>query len=249
VTCDQITAALSQMQCEETPDGFRVLTHCLYPNFEQVAVYVQTHLDGFLVHDAGDGFDLAFLEGRSPSALKAHMREFAALYGVDSDGRRIFGRAMTPEWLPNVLLAVANASSSAVNALVSDGLADASSDESDELVERAYTALREAFTDKQVNRRVKRRGRTGRLYTFAFGVAIGSRTALVDTVTPNQISIASRFTSFSEVGVRSLGGAFLAHARPIPNEDAALLAEVADVVPLESLSASVQRRITEAAVH
>jgi len=247
VTCDLITAALSQMHCEETADGFRVVTHCLYPNFDQVAVYVQKHLDGFLVHDGGEGFDFAFLEARNPTALKAYMREFAALFGVDSDGHRIYGRAMSPDWLPNVLLAVANAAAAASSAVVSPGL-DVQSDESQELAEQTYAQLRQAFSDKEVHRRIKRRGRTGRLYTFAFGVSVGSQSSLIDTVTPNQISVASRFTSFSAVSARTLGGAFLTHDRPIPNEDAALLAEVADVVPIEALLASVQRRMSATAI-
>ena len=243
MTCDLISAALSDLQCEETREGFRVLTHCLYPNFEQVAVYVQKHLDGFMVHDGGEGFDFAFLEARNPDLLKAYMRDFAALYGVDCDGHRIFGRAMTPEWLPNVLLAVANAASCAANA--SAGSENAQSDESEEIVEKAYSVLRQAFTEKQVRRRVKRRGRTGRLYTFAFGISEGPKSSLVDTVTPNQLSVASRFTSFSAVSARSLGGAFLTHTRPIANEDSALLAEVADVVPLEALLASIERQMSE----
>lgn len=245
MTCDLITAALSDMQCEETSEGFRVLTHCLYPNFEQVAVYVQNHLDGFMVHDGGEGFDFAFLEARNPNLLKTYMREFAALYGVDCDGRRIFGRAMTPEWLPNVLLAVANAASAAATAVLSSASDEVQSDESEEIAEKTYGVLRQAFTENQVHRRVKRRGRTGRLYTFAFGISAGPNSSLVDTVTPNQLSVASRFTSFSAVSARSLGGAFLAHIRPMANEDSALLAEVADVVPLDALLASLERRMGE----
>src|SRR5690606_31938936 len=91
----------------------------LYPNFEPIAVYVQRHGDGFLVHDAGEGYDLAFLEARNPNLLKGHMREFAALYGVDCDNHRIFGRAISADWLPNVIMAVANAAAAASNALVS----------------------------------------------------------------------------------------------------------------------------------
>lgn len=235
--CDTIISALSDLQCRETAEGARVLTHCLYPNFEQVAVYVQSHLDGFLVHDGGAGFDFAFLEGRNPTNLKTHMRDFASMYGVNSDDHRIFGRALTPEWLPNVVMAVANASSTAVNALVS-----ARADQEDrEFREQAYEALRDAFTSDNVARRVKRRGRTGRLYSFAFGVLFRDQVALVDTVTPSPISVSTRFTSFSAVSARDSGGAFLTYSKPLTGADAALLSEVADVVPLQALIASIER--------
>lgn len=235
--CDTIVSILSNLQCHETAEGACVLTHCLYPNFEQVAVYVQSHLDGFLVHDGGVGFDFAFMEGRNPTALKTHMREFASMYGVDSDDHRIFGRALTPEWLPNVVMAVANASSTAVNALLSARVEQ----DDREFREQTYEALRDAFTSDNVIRRIKRRGRTGRLYSFAFGVSFRDHVAIVDTVTPSPISVSARFTSFSAVGARSLGGAFLTYNKPLAGADAALLSEVADVVPLQALIASIER--------
>lgn len=238
--CDLIVAALSDLQCEQTEDGARVLTHCLYPNFEQVAVYIQTHMDGFLVHDGGEGFDFAFMEARNPTALKGHMRDFSALYGVDSDDHRIFGRALSPEWLPNVVMAVANAAAAATNALVMSR----SEQDDGEFRERTFDTLKAAFTEDNVTRRVKRRGRTGRLYSFAFSVAFHDQMALVDTVTPNPISVSTRFTSFSAVGARTLGGAFLTYSRPLANEDSALLSEVADVLPLEALVASIEREIS-----
>lgn len=238
--CDTIIAALSDLQCQQTPDGARVLTHCLYPNFEQVAVYVQSHLDGYLVHDGGEVFDLAFLEGRSDTKLKSHLREFAALFGVDSDEHRVFGRARSPDWLPNVVMAVANASASAAGAF----FASRSEQDDKEFREKTYETLKAAFAEDNVKPRVKRRGRTGKMYSFAFSVALQDRMALVDTVVPNPISISTRFTSFSAVDARALGGAFLAYNRQLDSADFALLSEVADVVPLETLVASIERNIT-----
>jgi hypothetical protein len=237
--CDLIVAALADLQCKQTADGARVLTHCLYPNFDQVAVYVQQHLDGYLVHDGGEVFDLAFLEGRNPAKLKGHMRDFAALYGVDSDEHRIFGRALSAAWLPNVVMAVANAAAASASAFVTSR----AEQDDGEFRERTYEVLKAAFTGDNVTPRVKRRGRTGRFYSFAFSVAFQDRIALVDTVTPNPISVSTRFTSFSATDARSLGGAFLAYNRPLEAADAALLSEVADVLPLEVLVASIERNV------
>lgn len=244
--CDLILSALNSLQCEQTDEGFRVLSHCLYPNFEQVPVYVQKHMDdGFLVHDGGEVYDFAFLENRSPSALKFYMREYAALFGVDSDDHRIFGRALTQNWLPNVIMAVANASAAAANALVMSK-ADTARQDDKEFREHTYQVLRDAFTEKRVPRRVERRGRTGKMYKFAFGVTFKEKTALVDVVTPNPISVAARFTAFSAVAPRAFGGAFLAYNRPLAQGDAVLLSEVADVLPLDVLVASVERSFNAA---
>lgn len=237
--CDLIVAALSDLQCEETAEGARILTHCLYPNFERVAVYVQTHLDGYLVHDGGAGFDFAFDEGYNPTAMKALMRDFSALYGADTDDHRIYARARSPDWLSNVVLSVANASASAATSLMVGATEDRT--EEREFREKAYLALCDAFKSDHVPRRLKRRGRTGKLYTFSFGVNFKDEIALVDTVTPNAISVSSRFTSFSAVGGRKDHGAFLAYKRQLAGEDSALLSEVADVVPLEGLVASIER--------
>ena len=237
--CDLIVAALTDLQCEETADGARILTHCLYPNFEQVAVYVQTHLDGYLVHDGGAGYDIAFDEGHNSTTMKGLMREFSALYGADTDDHRIFARALSPAWLPNAVMSVANASASAATALVTGTTDDRVEDR--EFREKTYLTLRDAFKEENVPRRVRRRGRTGKLHRFAFGVTHKGAIALVDTVVPNAISVAARFTSFSAVGGRKEYGAFLAYKRLLANEDSALLAEVADVVPLEALVASIER--------
>lgn len=237
--CDLTVAALADLQCEETADGARILTHCLYPNFDQVAVYVQTHLDGFLVHDNGACFDIAFDEGQSPTAMKGTMREYSALFGADTDDHRIFARALSGEWLASAIMSVANASSSAATALLNSASDDRVEDR--EFRERTYLTLCDAFNSKHVPRRIKRRGRTGKLYTFAFGVTYKSEVALIDTVTPNAISVASRFTAFSATGGRKEHGAFLAYKRTLSNADSALLAEVADIVPLEALVASIER--------
>lgn len=237
--CDLIVSALANLQCEETPDGSRAVTHCLYPNFEQVAVYIQSHLDGYVVHDGGKCFDLAFDDGISPSTLKAMMHDYAALFGAESDEHRIFARARSAEWLPSVVMSVANASAAVAAAHIMDRHEDRSIDR--ELREHTYEVLRSAFSKDNVPRSVRQRGRTGKYYTFAFGVTFKDKIALIDTVTPNSISVASRFTSFSAVGARDAGGAFLTHNRPIAKEDSALLAEVADVVPFDTLVRSIER--------
>ena len=168
------------------------------------------------------------------------MAECALRFGVESDNHRIFGRAITPEWLPNVILAVANAAASSTGLLLDAPLGINSDDDLD-LRESVYATLTEAFTVNRVHRKVARRGRSGKKFNFAFSVALGDYVSLVDVVTPNSISISSRYTAFSAVEARREGGAYIAHKLPLANEDTALLAEVADVVPLSVLPAHIER--------
>ncbi len=52
MTCEDILAALAgEATCEQTPSGMRVETHCLYPSFDPVDVFVVRHGEGFIVTD------------------------------------------------------------------------------------------------------------------------------------------------------------------------------------------------------
>ena len=81
--CDDIRIALSEGEvCEETDDrGARIFTHCLYPSFEPVAVYVARKGDGYVVTDGGGASASAYLHGREELG-KVLLRE-CARFGVD----------------------------------------------------------------------------------------------------------------------------------------------------------------------
>ena len=51
MACDDPQGFGRFLLCEETPEGARVATHCLYPSFESVRVFVARLSDGFNVHD------------------------------------------------------------------------------------------------------------------------------------------------------------------------------------------------------
>ena len=54
MSCKHIQKALAILPgCVETESGSRFTTHCLYPSFETVSVYVVRFGDGFNVHDDG----------------------------------------------------------------------------------------------------------------------------------------------------------------------------------------------------
>ncbi len=240
MSCEAIKAALGHLDCHMTDEGARIVTQCLHPSFDPVAVYVQKHLDGFLVHDGGESFDVAWSEGRNPSQLGRHLREQATRFGVEYDEPRLSVRALTPAWLGNCIMAVSNAAAAATNALLQSAIEELPTGDSD-LRERVYVQLCDAFSEPHVPRKVMRKSRHGKPYHFDFAVRLGSAYALVDAVTPRAISIATKFTAFSAVDARTMGGAFAVYEQALAHEDIALLSEVVDVVPMSGLIASIER--------
>jgi hypothetical protein len=241
MSCDAIMAALGPIDCQMTDQGARIVTQCLHPSFNPVAVYIQKHVDDrYIVHDGGEAFDIAWSEGRNPASLGRYLREQAVRYGVDYDEPRLSVRALTSAWLPNCIMAVSNAAAAATNAMMQSDVEQMQTGDAD-LRERVYVKLCEAFSESHVPRKVTRKSRYGKPYRFDFAVRFGSAYALVDTVTPSGISVASKFTAFSAVDARIMGGAFAVHDQTLAHEDVALLSEVADVVPLSGLVASLER--------
>lgn len=114
--CDDIRAALAEGDvCDETDDrGARIVTHCLYPSFEPVEVYVSHFGDGYRVTDGGGAAVAAFLHGRDELG-KVLARE-CARFGVDCTADTVVAEAPNLEWLRAAILAVSNASAAAAGA-------------------------------------------------------------------------------------------------------------------------------------
>jgi len=110
--CDDIRAALADGDvCEMTDRGARILTHCLYPSFEPVEVYVSAFGDGYRITDAGGAAAAAYLHGREELS-KVLARE-CARYGVECRGDTVMVEVGSLSWLRSGILAVANASAAA----------------------------------------------------------------------------------------------------------------------------------------
>jgi hypothetical protein len=110
--CAEVSVALSTFSaCEETPEGARVPTHCLYPSFETVFVYVARVGDGFHVHDGRGAYESARLHGRdasvSANAVAHEAKHFHLQY---ADDHAIIANVVSAEWLESAILSVANAS-------------------------------------------------------------------------------------------------------------------------------------------
>jgi hypothetical protein len=98
--------------CEQTEFGARYLTHCYYPSFDRVSVFVTGWGDGFRVTDGGGAVSSVLRHGRDDSAITNAFKTVRQRFGVATAEGMIVAEA-DKEWLQAAVLAVANASAAA----------------------------------------------------------------------------------------------------------------------------------------
>jgi len=114
MSCDLIRLAMAGFDaCEPTLDGSRIATHCLYPSFESVHVYVVKEGGTFVVHDAKGAFNSAWGHARDEKIITAALDKEALRYHLRNDGNRLVTSDVPGDWLRPAILAVANASAAA----------------------------------------------------------------------------------------------------------------------------------------
>ncbi len=151
MSCDAIKAALAPfLECVETTEGARVVTHCLYPSFNPVEVYVVKYGDGYRVHDGGGADRAAWAHGRDELLIRKMLARYALRYHATAKEGVIVADAADTSWLMSAILAVANASAGAANATVERVIAAAEID----LVERVFGVLRHRYGEKEIGRKV-----------------------------------------------------------------------------------------------
>ena len=65
--------------CVETEKGSRVVTHCLYPSFEPVTVYVRKGSNSYRVHDDAGALRSIWDHGRDPKTIQKMAQRQAQL--------------------------------------------------------------------------------------------------------------------------------------------------------------------------
>jgi hypothetical protein len=240
VACKAVKLALSHfVECEETPDGSRIFTHCLYPSFDPVPVYVVKFGEGFIVHDGGMAKTIAWEHGRDFAIASRYLNEQAQRYGLEAEDGRLSVTIETAEWLTSAILAVANAAAAAANEAV-EHIARSSMVVLHDAIEKALIGR---FARSRVTVGAKRRGASGREYEFDFAVHDAGRTVLVDAVTPHAVAINSKYTAFADVSQLLETRGLVVFDRPLEPADKTLLSNVADVVPFKSLTTRVVRAL------
>lgn len=238
--CEDIKKVMAAFsECEVTPEGARIATHCLYPSFEHVRVFVARLGDGFTVHDGAGAYNTAWLHGRDHTLVERSLAATADRFGLYVSGKALAGRVQSIDWLANAILSVANASSLAAH----DAVDRIQAAQEEALVDRIGRALTEMVSGRDISRNVDVRGASGGLRHFDFIVRRESPYPIfVNSVTPRRNSIAAKYVSFADTHVDTRYK-FAVHDRELETGDTALLAQVASVMPLVSLRLGAERSL------
>jgi hypothetical protein len=240
MSCDDIQTALAAFHsCSETDEGSRVSTHCLYPSFEPVNVFVVRIGDGFRVHDGGGATRSAWIHGRDESLISRMLNKQALRYQISVVGDALVADAPNLEWLGSAILAVANASAAAAHAAL-DRFVTASEAA---LKDKMLSVLKKTVSPSTIVVGYEVAGRS-KQHQFDFAVKeFDGSMLLLNAVSPHHVSISSKYVAFSDIvhreGIRT--DRWAVHDRPLDAGDVSLLLQVADIVPLASFHRGLER--------
>jgi len=243
MSCEHIRKALAILpDCIETDSGSCFTTHCLYPSFESVCVYVVGFGNGFKVHDDGGAMRSVWDHTGETAVARHAMARQAGLYGLKVVENKIVAEVQSIDWLFAAIVSVANASAAtAYEAIESE---HASTARENDLKEQIYSALTETVAKKLISKDYTLIGNSGKRHCFDFAVQRPSDGwLLMDAISPHHVSVAAKFMAFSDIQSLDggIGGRFAVYDRPLHTEDETLIQTVADLVPVKSLQRNIQR--------
>jgi hypothetical protein len=94
--------------------------------------------------------------------------------------------------------------------------------------------------DKLLAQSYELRGHSGKVWEIDFAITLPDRPVLIKAVTPNHVSIASTYTVLSDVK-SELNRRLSVFARRPDDDDAALLHQVSELVPLSAVVPMTQK--------
>lgn len=241
MSCEDVRASLSAFDvCEDTSDGARVTTHCLYPSFEPVRVYVARMGDGFKVHDGGGAFATAWAHGRDEHLIGKSLKDECTRFHLSLVGQSFVAHVPSQDWLLSAILGVANASAAAATSAVSRMVAVAEA----ALVDRIQQTLTETVGAKGFDRGVDLVGKSGgtRHFDFAIKGLHDNEPILINGVSPHHASISHKYVAFADAE-GDQDHKFAVYDRKLDTDDVALLQQVASILPLAALSHNAMRVI------
>jgi hypothetical protein len=241
MACEDVRAALSAFDaCTETEEGARVATHCLYPSFDPVNVFVARFGDGFRVHDGGGAVQSAWLHGRDDSLIRRTLAKQAARYQVKVINDALVADAPSAEWLTAAILAVANASAAAAHTAL-DRVVSATEHI---LRDTILDVLKRTISESDIAIEYEIAGQSGKRHRFDFAVREPrDNLLLINAVAPHHISVSARYVAFADVIHREgeSTNRFAVHEKPLESGDVLLLQQVAEIVPVKSLQQGILR--------
>lgn len=226
----------SRRVCEPSPYGTKVTTGCLYPSASPVYVHIATWGDGFRVSDGGEAAQCVLKHGRDHWAAKAGIRAAAARYSLIAENEELFAIAVSADWLPNVVAAVANGAAFAANTAVEQALHR----QQKSLKDRIEENLRSEFPNLRSSlvRDYQYRGKSGKVWDLDFAI-VAEQLTLIKSVTPHHNSIAATYTALSDIASEG-NRRFSVYLKRPKEDDAALLRQVAELVPFAALAPTVK---------
>jgi len=242
MVCEDVRAALAPFHaCVDTVDGARVTTQCLYPSFDPVTVFVARGKETYRVHDGGGAERAAWTHGRDQLLIGRILARHAARYHIKVvDDGVLLSEVQSVEWLLSAILAVANASAAAANAIVERSRVAGESI----LREKVDDVLSKAFEPSLVLRGFPFSGRSGKEHRFDFAIRQPhEHLVLIETVVPHHVSVSAKYVAFADTRLDHGNGIdrFAVYDRPLEPDDVSLLQQVADLVPFDSLERGIRR--------
>ena len=230
--CDMIHTAMGEFSsCEATPNGMLVSTHCLYPSFEPVNVYVVGFGDGFIVHDNAEAARLVWMYGVDERSFKRFASNSARAFDCNVEGAQIQCEAGSADWLWAAIASVANASSDAARTAV--GKVRHSKEGS--LIQKAKAIFDGADWKPDTKLNFPFPGNSGKVHSFDLAIMAGGQTALMDAVTPHHTSIAAKYVAFSDTMNQPGIYKYALYDGELGQQDKALMSNVADLISYKSL--------------
>ncbi len=241
--CERLHAELVRMaDCAVTDEGVSIATHVMYPSFEPVKVFISGHGEGYRVHDGGGAMHSAWDHGRDAKVAQRVLAKHAKMHSLEHIDGRLVASVPNYDWLISAVLTVANASAGAAADAVDR---DVSSEAT--LADRIEEVLLAAYGPREFVRHYEVSGRSGKRYTFDFAVRRPrAGWLLVDGLTPHPASIAAKYVAFADTGrdAEGISGRFAVYERALDDADAALMQQVAALVPFHALARGLRAELT-----
>lgn len=230
--CEEIHAALARFgRCDETEEGSRIATHCLYPSFTPVHVYVAKIGDGYRVHDAGGAYDTAWLHGRDNRMILGAIEDECTRFHLTLSNKSMVATIPSASWLCGAIVSVANASSLAAYTAVAKIVAVAE----EALVDKIGYVLADIYGPDRIAKNLDVRGKSGGNRHFDFAIRSRDHDIFVNGVLPHRASVTAKYVSFADTDV-DLEHKLAVYDRELETNDVALLQQVASIVPFARLS-------------
>jgi hypothetical protein len=237
MNCESLLAIFNdEAACKKTDYGMRFVTHCLYPSFDPVSVYVSKLGSGYRVTDGGGAVRSAMVHGRDQHVMANAFGKACKRHSVVDREGMLIAEPKTDEWLYPAILAVANASAMAAGHAV-EAIAEAVEND---LKLQIGEILKQAVPESNVTKQYEYRGSSGNVWKMDYAV-IRDSVLLIKSITPNRNSVNSNFSAFSDIGDEPNVSRYSVYKSPLKQTDTALIRRVAQLVPLASVEAGAQR--------